>query len=125
MEREKKHHIGVVGSRTFIDYDFLRKVINKYLRVKQIDKPIVIVSGGAKGADQLAAKYAIEKNFELVEHKPDWDSYGKSAGFKRNTVIVNYSDVIIAFWDGESRGTKDTISKGKEKGIPVYIFWGN
>jgi hypothetical protein len=70
-----------------------------------------LVSGGAKGADTLGERYAKEHNIETKIFLPDWEKYGKKAGFLRNTDIINEAELIIAFWDGQSKGTKDSIDK--------------
>jgi predicted Rossmann fold nucleotide-binding protein DprA/Smf involved in DNA uptake len=109
--------IGIVGSRTFNDYLFMKQILDRFFPCNKI------ISGGAKGADSLAAKYAKESNIELKEFLPDWNRYGKSAGFKRNKQIVDASDIIVAFWDGESRGTANTISLAHEQNKTVYRYW--
>ena len=68
-----------------------------------------IVSGGAKGIDTCAKKYAISANIKLTEFLHDYSKYGKSAPLYRNLKIIAYADEIIAFWDGKSRGTKFVI----------------
>lgn len=68
-----------------------------------------IVSGGAKGIDTCAKKYAISANIKLTEFLPDYSKYGKSAPLYRNLKIIAYADEIIAFWEGKSRGTKFVI----------------
>ncbi len=105
--------IAVIGSRGFDDYQLLSSVLENY----HID---AIVSGGAKGADSLAARYAIENNIKLVEFLPDW-SIGLSAGFLRNQHIIDSSDMIIAFWDGVSGGTHDSIKKARKQKKNVVI----
>ena len=107
--------IGVVGGRDFNNYQLLSEVLGAYPVSK-------IVSGGARGADSLGEKYARENNIEVDVYRPDWDKYGKSAGFLRNTTIVENSEIIIAFWDGKSHGTKDTINKCKKNGKEVIVI---
>lgn len=97
--------IAVVGSRTFSDYILLKSVLNLAAKYGFVTE---IVSGGAQGADSLAKKYAQEHNVSYKEFPAQWDIYGKSAGFIRNKLIVEYCDMVIAFWDGKSRGTNDT-----------------
>ena len=99
---------AVVGSRSFEDYEFLKEHLNK---IHSIEK---IVSGGAKGADSLAARYAKENKIELLEFLPDWEKNGKAAGFIRNKQIVKESDIVIAFWDGTSHGTAHSIRLAKK-----------
>ena len=82
-----------------------------------------IISGGAKGADKLAEKYALERGIPVTVHEPDWDLHGRSAGYIRNKLIVQDADEIIAFWDRHSKGTKHTIDIAEKANKPVHIFW--
>jgi predicted Rossmann fold nucleotide-binding protein DprA/Smf involved in DNA uptake len=107
---------AVVGSRTFENF----KLLNEVLSALNITK---IVSGGAKGADSLVAKYAKANKILLEEHIPEWDKYGKSAGFKRNARIIDSCDEVIAFWDGISKGTAHSVAYAKARNKPVFIFW--
>lgn len=114
----------IAGGRDFNNYELLSQKCDKYLRNKiWFDECIVIISGHAKGADSLGEKYAKEKGFILDINPPEWDKYGKSAGFKRNKTMVDKADAAICFWDGKSKGTKNTIDLCKEKGIPVRIVY--
>jgi hypothetical protein len=106
--------LGIVGSRTFNDYDKLKQVLSEKL-------PFVLISGGAEGADSLAERFADENKLEKVIHLPNWNGEGKAAGFIRNARIVEDCDELVAFWDGVSRGTRDTIRKARKKGISVTI----
>lgn len=113
-------NLGIVGSRTFNDYEKFLDAVNLLGEATNIDK---IVSGGAKGADSLAERYADYWMIPKEIFKPDWKKYGKAAGFLRNTDIVANSDVILAFWDGKSRGTKDTIDKAARMKRPTLIIY--
>lgn len=73
-------------------------------------QPIAIISGGARGVDSLAAWYSRDNGLELIEHLPDWETYGNSAGFIRNKTIINDADFNIMFWDGKSKGTEWNIN---------------
>lgn len=106
--------IAVIGSRSFNDYELLQKTLKQY-------QPECIVSGGAKGADVLAERYAKENNINLLVFKPEWGRYGKIAGIKRNELIINNSDMVIAFWDGVSKGTKSSIDIAKKNNKPLII----
>lgn len=108
--------MGVIGSRTFTNYKYMKEILDSFSFSE-------IVSGGAKGADSLARRYAEEKNIPIAEILPDWNQHGKSAGFKRNKLIIDQSDAIVAFWDGVSRGTKNSIDLAKNANKSVYIFW--
>lgn len=97
----------VVGSRNFNDYSLLKKNLDDIL--KDYDD-ICIVSGGARGADSLAERYAKENNYALKVFPAAWDLYGKRAGYVRNEQMHKYISLspircCVAFWDGESRGT--------------------
>lgn len=111
--------LAIVGSRTFRDYDLLNSCLKN-----NVDKITVIISGGAKGADYLAEKFAKENNIPIKVFLPDWDKYGKSAGFIRNKQIVNEADSVIAFWDGVSKGTTHSIMLAEQlnKKIKVVYF---
>ena len=83
-----------------------------------------IVSGGARGVDTLAIVLADDKKIPCKVFPAEWEKYGKSAGYKRNVVMGDYADALIAVWDGESRGTKHMIDIAKDKGLEVYIYGG-
>lgn len=108
--------VGVVGSRGFNDYPLLLSILDK---VPSVD---CIVSGGANGADSLAARFAKERNIKLIEFIPDWNLYGKRAGFIRNELIIDNSDIVYAFWDGVSKGTQHSIKLAKNKGLNCLVI---
>lgn len=108
-------NVGVVGSRGFRDYPKMKEVLDKY-------DIAMIISGGASGADHLAECYAKMNKIELRVILPDW-SIGKRAGPERNKKIVAESDVLVAFWDGTSPGTRSSIKLAEDKGIPVNIVY--
>ena len=110
--------LAVIGSRDFKDFDLLVKSIEEFCAE---DPPTLIVSGGAKGADSLAERYAGERGIETQIFLPDWQKFGRSAGFRRNQDIVDSSDVCIAFWDGSSKGTLSSIEMAKKREIPLKI----
>ena len=114
--------LAIIGSRNFQDYKLLKSKCDFFLG-RSFDNEIVIISGGAKGADQLAERYARENNMELQVFKADWDAHGRSAGMKRNLVVQRECTHVIAFWDGKSPGTNHMIQTiGKEKPIRVINF---
>ena len=81
-----------------------------------------IVSGGAKGVDTCAREYALSNGIALTEFKPEYNRYGRGAPLKRNITIIEYADVVLAFWDGKSKGTKFVIDACGERGIPVTVL---
>jgi len=97
----------IVGSRSFNNYNLLKDTINKYDNIK------LIISNSAIGADKLAEQYPKEYNIETKIYLPDWNKYGKKAGPIRNELIIKDCDIVIAFWDGESRRTLSSINIAK------------
>lgn len=113
--------LGIVGSRTFDDYEKLKIFILKKVDIDSVGR---IVSGGARGADTLAIDFAKEYHIRWKIHEAHWNKFGKRAGYLRNGMIVRDSDLIIAFWDGLSKGTFDTIKQAHnaKKKVLVYSF---
>jgi len=114
--------LAIVGSRTFPDYNLLKKWAYIYLTAGW-GPDITIISGGANGADKMAERFAKEYNYEVSIFLPDWNKYGKSAGFRRNEHIVDDCDIVLAFWDGKSKGTKHTIDLAKLAKKPTFIIY--
>lgn len=81
-----------------------------------------IISGGAKGVDTCAKEYALSRGLKLTEFLPEYKKYGRAAPLKRNITIIENADMVLAFWDGSSRGTKYVIDNCKARGIPVKVF---
>jgi predicted Rossmann fold nucleotide-binding protein DprA/Smf involved in DNA uptake len=109
-------NVGVIGSRGFKDYDYLEKKLS--------DAPFTIgkiISGGAVGADRFAIKYAKRHDIVWEEFLPNHKAY-RHPYHHRNRLIAEASDVVIAFWDGRSTGTKYTIDYAKKIGKRVVIF---
>ena len=81
-----------------------------------------IVSGCARGADTLGKKYANDHNIPVKKFPAEWNKYGRSAGYIRNTEMADYADILVAFWDGKSLGTKHMIDTATKKGLIVYTI---
>ncbi|GHU54448.1 hypothetical protein AGMMS49975_14880 [Clostridia bacterium] len=105
--------VAVIGSRGLAVED-----LGVYLPKETTE----IVSGGARGIDSCARAYALKNNINLTEFLPEYEKYGRFAPLKRNVTITEYSDLVLAFWDGESRGTKFVIDTCKKNGVPIRIF---
>ena len=108
-----KMRVAVVGSRGLLVHD-----LGTYLPKDTTQ----IISGGAIGIDSCAKAYALSNGIQYVEFLPDYKRYGKSAPLKRNHSIVENADLVLAFWDGLSPGTKYTIHLCRQNGIPLRIF---
>ncbi len=105
--------VAVIGSR-----GLTVRNLQKYLPAGTTE----IVSGGARGVDTSAREYALANGIKLTEFLPDYNKYGYVAPLKRNILIINYSDVVLAFWDGRSRGTKFVIDNCRKIGKEIHIF---
>lgn len=115
-------NVAIVGSRTFEDEYVISQAIIS-LTYQHGDK-LTIVSGGARGADSLAEQVAKELSIPTIVHLPNWNLYGKSAGFRRNDLIVKDADMVIAFFaDGKkSRGTSNTVAQARLAGKEVMVY---
>lgn len=114
----------VAGSRAFDDYDLLCSKLDELLS-KQ--KDVVIVSGGAKGADSLAERYAAERGYPRIIFPAEWDKYGKRAGYFRNRQMYEFISKAdkcgcVLFWDGKSRGTSHSIDLAAEFKVPCKMI---
>ncbi len=81
-----------------------------------------IISGGARGVDTCARDYALRHGLKLTEYLPEYSCYGRAAPLKRNITIIENADLVLAFWDGASRGTKHVIDNCKKRNIPVTVY---
>ena len=100
--------IAIVGCRHYEDYNFFCQKVDFFLS-KQ--KDISIISGGATGADAMAERYAKERGIPFQVYEADWDSFGKSAGPKRNMVMAKACDGCLAFMAKGSKGTKHMVAQ--------------
>ncbi len=107
--------VAIVGSRTLLVNN-----MEKYLPEHVTE----IISGGARGVDACAREYALSHGIPLREFLPDYRTYGRSAPLRRNITIIENADLVVAFWDMESRGTKFVIDQCRLRGIPVRVYTG-
>lgn len=127
----KELRVIIAGSRYFDDFP---KLINSCIDIlfkiteqnKDLEK-IRIVSGTARGADQLGEQYAKIAGYEVSRFPADWEGLGKRAGYVRNAEMAKFAvaddnrGVLIAFWDGKSKGTKHMIDLAEKNGLEVHI----
>lgn len=109
----------IAGGRDFADYDMLSRVMDQLL--KNVTSDIMVVCGMARGADTLGERYAIERGYQVSYYPAEWDKYGKSAGYIRNEKMAQNADALVAFWDGNSRGTKSMIELAKKYRLNIRI----
>lgn len=127
----KEIRVIIAGGRDFDNFPLL---MNKCIEIlseetkedDSIDK-IRIVSGAARGADRLGEEYARISHYDVSRFPAAWDTYGKSAGYRRNAEMAKFASednnvgVLIAFWDGKSRGTKHMIDLAKRYELKVHV----
>lgn len=112
----------VAGGRKFNNYNLLKSKLDAILAEKRKTHQIYIISGMAKGADTLGEQYANENGFTVLGFPAEWNLYGKSAGIRRNEEMAKVGDALIAFWDGESPGTKHMIETARDKRLLVRVI---
>lgn len=111
--------IIIAGSRTFNDYDFLAATMD---RLTHNMPDVVVVHGGARGADRLGGIWASRRDFRTRLWLPEWDRLGRGAGFARNVQMAEDADALVAFWDGASKGTGHMITTARGHGLRVQII---
>lgn len=110
--------IAIVGSR---DFKNLHRVI---AYVDSLPETTIVVSGGARGVDTVAEQVANRRGLQTHIFYAQWKRYGKSAGMRRNREMIDTVDEVVAFWDGQSRGTEQAIAYAKANNIPVKVIVG-
>lgn len=111
----------IAGTRNFSNYDVARMYIDACV-AEFINENIIILSGCCKGADELGEMYAEERGFGIERYPAQWNQYGKRAGVVSNRKMAEAADLIICFWDGKSKGTKNMIECAKRLNKPVKIM---
>lgn len=103
--------IAIIGSRSIASVDL-------WPYVSASDE---IVSGGARGVDACAARYAKRNGLLLTEFLPQYARYGRAAPILRNRSIVDYAEKVLVFWDGRSKGTQSVIRYARQTGKPCQV----
>lgn len=113
----------IAGGRDFDDFDLLCKKVDKIL--SRQDK-IEIVSGTARGADKLGERYAELRGYDIKRFPADWGNNGRAAGYIRNEDMAIYSDALILFWNGRSKGSAHMLRIAYEYNLKVRVIkYGN
>ena len=113
----------VCGGRDYSDHKAMSDIMLEYFIFESGEN--ILIAGGAMGADSFAEAIADKHGIRKIIHRPDWEKHGKGAGFIRNQLMIDEKpDMVIAFWNGNSKGTRDTIKKaGKAKITTVIIYY--
>ena len=120
MNNKNEYRVLVCGGRNYNNINMVYKVLCSVLSCcRNKGYTLVIIQGGAKGADYMADKWAKENNIKSITFKADWDKYSKAAGAIRNQNMLNLSNpnLVIAFPGGN--GTKDMINRAKTAQIDI------
>jgi hypothetical protein len=116
----------IAGGRDFANYEFLEMACNElyengapWTRRRDWDH---ILCGGAPGADRLGRRFGRERGIRVKEYPAPWETHGKAAGRLRNERMAEHADMLIAFWDGKSPGTKHMIETALARGLEVHVY---
>jgi len=109
----------IAGGRDFNNYDMLTTAVDNFIeRHPDYD---IIISGTARGADELGERYAKDTNITVERYPAQWDKYGKSAGYRRNEQMALLADGCICFWNGLSKGTEHMINLAKKHNLNTIV----
>ena len=114
----------IAGSRSFNNYELLAATLDE-LTVDVPKEKLVVLSGHARGADQLGERWSRERYVWCEFFHPDWQKHGKAAGHVRNAAMVascDPGDAAVFFWDGQSPGTKGCIELARKAGLKVTVI---
>jgi hypothetical protein len=118
MAATEAMRIIVAGSRSFDCYWLLESKLDFYIGGHQL---VQIVSGTARGADQLGERYAENRGLSIERFPADWDKHGKRAGYVRNEQMARYATHAVILWDGSSRGTASMIKLCKTYNLKYRV----
>ena len=112
----------VAGGRDFVNTQVMITVLMDLVEKGKIDPNPELVCGMARGADMLAYSLWANHNMKIHTFPADWKTHPRSAGYIRNAEMGNFADVLVAFWDGKSKGTKHMIDYMRKLNKPVYVI---
>lgn len=113
----------IAGGRNFNNFPLLRTKMDEFLVNKIKTHQIVIVSGGARGADTLGEKYGKLKGFKIIRIKANWNKHGKAAGFVRNKEMLDIANGVVCCWDKVSKGTGHLVKITKQTSTPINFIY--
>lgn len=122
-------NVTICGSRDIYSADvgFILDILNSMFHFKEArQEDLHVITGGARGVDRWAKEWLDNNGIDNEVIPAEWERYGKRAGYIRNKEMVDKSDMVIAIWDGKSRGTKHTIDicKEQDKSLIVVVVVG-
>ena len=109
--------VGIVGSRHFSDPDRVTEYVNG------LPARASIITGSASGVDAAATKAARARGLGVQVMPASFDEMADaSRSAARNQRLVDACDVLVAFWDGTSKGTRTTVERALDSGKEVHVF---
>lgn len=124
----------IAGSRSINDMTLLDEyvwdahgmladdIVKQYGAIPMFALGLTIIEGGAKGIDRLARQWAKRHQLPCRTYSADWERHGKSAGYKRNEIMAENADALLAFWDGKSKGTQHMINAAMRNHLPIRVW---
>lgn len=116
--KSRLFRIIVAGGREFADYDYLASTMGAV--TANLDH-FIVIHGDCRGADKLAGRWTTEHGHKCVPCPAEWDLFGKAAGPRRNELMAQNADALVAFWDGKSTGTSGMIKLAETYGLKVRV----
>lgn len=106
----------ISGSRSILNYEILEEAIKESgFIITQV------ISGTARGVDELGERWAAKNNVSVREMSANWDFFGKSARYLRNEEMFKIAEGIIVLWDGKSKNSKNMISIAKRYNLKIFV----
>lgn len=113
--------IIIAGGRDYTDESTALNIFAKLIEEGHIPDEFEIIHGGARGADRIGHIIGLIAETEIHQFHPDWENLGKRAGYARNAEMGKEGDMLVAFWDGKSRGTGHMIQYMLNLNKPVIV----
>lgn len=117
----KNYKIVIGGCRDYNNYTVFKAFVTQCLSQIKHTKNISIISGHCSGVDTMAEQFAKEHQYPIEIYPAEWKKYGRAAGPKRNRIMVDAADMVIAFWDKKSKGTKSLLEYAQKEDKKIYI----
>lgn len=115
VRKPEQLKVIVAGSRTWDDWETMESILDAWKpRIKEI------VSGNARGADEMGEWWASKNEVQLKVVPANWSRHGRAAGHIRNKEMAEYADGLILFWDGKSPGSRNMLNLAKQRRLVIH-----
>ena len=118
------YRVLVTGSRNWTNRATIKEAMIGVWETAMRPEEMVLVSGAnPKGADHIAEQVASDCGWRIERHPAQWDKWGKAAGVRRNTEMVESGvDVCIAFIKDRSKGATNCSQTAMRAGIETRVW---